>query len=140
MSVRNGDTVFVHYVGTLADGTEFDRSRPERPLSFKVGTGQVISGFENAVLGREKGDRLMIAIPPDMAYGEHDEQLVFPVARAEVPPNLDPEVGMPLHIATDQGELEVIVSGMDDENICLDANHPMAGKTLTFDLTVVDIK
>ncbi len=91
MPIQNGDTVLVHYIGTLADGAEFDRSRPERPLAFKVGAGQVVPGFENAVLGREKGDEFRAVIPAAMAYGEHDSQLVFPVERNQIPASMELE-------------------------------------------------
>ena len=140
MPVSQGDTVIVQYIGVLSDGSEFDRSAPDRPLTFKVGGGQVIRGFENAVLGKEKGDKFTAGMAPEMAYGPHDQQLVFPVSRREVPPNLELEPGMALHVSTDQGELEVNVLSLDDDTVYLDANHPLAGKNLTFHIELVDIK
>ena len=139
MPIKNGDTVSVHYVGTLNDGSEFDRSREGNPLSFKVGSGQVIPGFDKAVMGHEVGDAFTVTIPADEAYGPRHDHLLFPVPLEQVPASIKPQVGMLLHVATDQGELEVRIAEVNDRNIVLDANHPMAGKDLTFALTVVSI-
>lgn len=140
MPIKTGDTVSVHYVGTLDDGSEFDRSSEGRPLTFKVGSGQVISGFDKAVMGHEPGDSFTVTIPAAEAYGPRHEHLLFSVPMARVPANIKPEVGMLLHVATDQGELEVRVAEVTDDNIVLDANHPMAGKNLTFALTVLSMR
>lgn len=140
MSIRNGDTVVVHYVGALNDGTEFDRSPADSPLVFPVGGGRMIPGFERAVLGHEKGDAFTVTIPAAEAYGARNEELLFKVPRAQVPSNIAPEPGMPLHVSTDQGELEVRVAAVDDEALTLDANHPLAGQDLTFALTIVDVR
>ena len=140
MSIRNGDTVVVHYVGTLNDGTEFDRSPADSPLVFQVGGGQMIPGFEQAVLNHQKGDAFTATIPSAEAYGVRDEELLFKVPRAQVPSNIMPEPGMLLHVSTDQGELEVGVAAVDDQAITLDANHPLAGQDLTFALTIVDVR
>lgn len=139
MPIKQGDTVSVHYIGTLDDGSEFDRSREGSPLSFKVGSGQVIPGFDKAVMGHETGDSFSVTIPADEAYGPHHEELLFPVPLERVPAAVKPELGMLLHVATDQGELEVRVAEINDKNIVLDANHPLAGKNLTFALTVTAI-
>ncbi|MBO6003163.1 MAG: peptidylprolyl isomerase [Mailhella sp.] len=139
MPIQRGDTVSIHYIGTFADGTEFDRSRPGSPLRFKTGSGQVIPGFDNAVLGHEKGDRFIVTIPAAEAYGERQPQLLFPVPVERVPANIEPEIGMHLHVGTDQGELEVVVCEINEKNIILDANHPMAGKDLTFEIEIMDI-
>ena len=139
MPIKNGDTVSVHYIGTLNDGSEFDRSREGSPLRFKVGSGQVIPGFEKAVLGHEAGDRFSVTIPAAEAYGERQEQLLFSVPMEQVPPSIKPQAGMMLHVATDQGELEVSVHQVTETHIVLDANHPMAGKDLTFALEIVSI-
>lgn len=140
MPIRNGNTVVVHYVGTLADGSEFDRSPSDNPLVFQVGQGQMIPGFEQAVLGHEKEDAFTVTIPAAEAYGEHNEELLFPVPLEQVPDNLTPEAGMTLHVTTDQGELEVVIAAVDDEKITLDANHPLAGQALTFALRIVDVR
>lgn len=140
MSIQNGNTVVVHYVGTLNDGTEFDRSPADSPLVFEVGDGHMIPGFERAVLDREKGDAFTVTIPAAEAYGPRDEELTFKVPRAQMPSNITPEPGMLLHVTTDQGELEVGVAAVDDEAVTLDANHPLAGQDLTFALTIVDVR
>lgn len=137
--IENGDLVQTHYIGQLDDASEFDRSSPDRPLRFTVGSGQVIPGFDQAVRGKSQGDKFSVKIAPEQAYGLRDNQLVFPVALKEVPPNLELAAGMPLHVATDQGELEVLVDRLDDEFVYLDANHPLAGKSLTFHLEIVDV-
>jgi len=139
MPIKNGDSISVHYVGTFNDGTEFDRSRAGSPLKFKVGSGQVIPGFDKAVMGHEVGDKFSVTIPAAEAYGLHEPNLVFPVPLDQVPASIKPEVGMRLHVATNQGELEVVICEVDDKQIKLDANHPMAGKDLTFALEVVAI-
>lgn len=139
MPIKPGDTVSVHYVGTLNDGSEFDRSREGSPLRFKVGSGQVIPGFDKAVMGHEVGDKFSVTIPAEEAYGARQQQLLFPVPLEQVPPTIKPQVGMMLHVSTDQGELEVTICEVNDKHIVLDANHPMAGKDLTFALEVVSI-
>ena len=133
MPIKNGDTVVVHYVGTLADGSEFDRSSEGHPLSFRQGAGQMIPGFEKAMEGREKGERFTVTIPAEEAYR-------FTVDPSRFPPGLTPAVGQRLHLSSDQGELEVIVAAVDDDGVLLDANHPLAGQALTFDLTIVDVR
>lgn len=140
MSIRNGDTVVVHYVGTLNDGTEFDRSPADSPLVFQAGSGQMIPGFDRAVQGREKGDAFTVTIPAADAYGARDEELLFKVPRVQVPSNIAPQPGLMLHVTTDQGELEVSVAEVNDEAVTLDANHPLAGQDLTFALTIVDVR
>lgn len=140
MAIKQGDTVVAHYVGTLSDGTEFDRSAPDSPLTFTMGAGQLIAGFEKAVANHEKGDRLEAHIPPEEAYGLHDAELVFKVPAAQVPEGMSPEPGSMLHVSTDQGELEVAVLGYDEEFLTLDANHPLAGQTLTFNITIADVR
>ena len=139
MPIKTGDTVSVHYVGTFNDGTEFDRSREGSPLKFKVGSGMVILGFDKAVIGHEVGDKFSVNIPAAEAYGEKQEHLLFPVPMDQVPATIKPEVGMRLHVGTNQGELEVVISEVTDTHIVLDANHPMAGKDLNFALEVVAV-
>lgn len=140
MSIKAGDTVVVHYVGTLHDGTEFDRSPADNPLVFQMGGGQMIPGFEKAVEGHEKGDAFTVTIPADQAYGERDEELLFQVPREQVPSNITPEPGLMLHVTTDQGELEVVVASVDEAAVTLDANHPLAGQDLTFALNIADVR
>lgn len=140
MAIQDGNTVRVHYTGTFSDGEVFDSSREREPLEFVVGEEALISGFEAALKGHEKGDRFSVTIPADEAYGEHLEELLMEVPRGEVPENIQPEVGMMLQIATDDGDMEVQIVEINDDVLILDANHPLAGEDLTFDIEVIDVK
>ena len=139
MPIKPGDTVSGQDVGTVDDGSEFGPSREGSALRFKVGSGQVIPGFDKAVTGHEVGDKFSVTIPAAEAYGERQQQLLFSVPLEQVPPSIKPQPGMMLHVSTDQGELEVAVHEVTDTHIVLDANHPMAGNDLTFALEVVAI-
>ena len=140
MPVQNGATVSVHYTGTLDDGTVFDSSRDRAPLEFVVGSQSMIAGFEAAVMGREKGDSIHVVIPAAEAYGEYLDALVVDVPRDQLPPSIKPELGMTLQVSTDQGDLDVTLVNMTGESLTLDANHPLAGKALTFDIDIVDVR
>lgn len=139
MAIKNGDTVRVHYSGRFTDGELFDSSREREPLEFVMGEETLISGFEAALLGHEKGDRFTVTIAPDDAYGEHLEELIMEVPRSEIPANITPEVGMMLQIATDEGDMEVEIIDIDNDRLILDANHPLAGEDLIFDIEVIDV-
>lgn len=137
--VRRGDNVKVHYTGKLDDGTVFDSSEGREPLDFAVGSGQVIAGFDEAVLGMAVGETKIVHIPVEKAYGKRNEELVMEVPVAQVPPDLNPEVGMRLEMGGLNGEImRVVVTGISDSHITLDANPPLAGKDLTFTLEVVE--
>lgn len=140
MPIKDGDTVKVHYTGSLADGTIFDSSRERDPLEFVMGKKMLIAGFEAAVMGKEIGDTVTTNIPPDQGYGEADPELVFTVARAQVPAHITPEVGMQLQLSSDEGAMDVTIVDVGLDEITLDANHMLAGKTLTFEIEVVDVK
>ncbi|MEG1610244.1 MAG: peptidylprolyl isomerase [Bilophila sp.] len=140
MAIKDGDTVRVHYTGTFSDGEVFDSSREREPLEFTLGDESLISGFEEALIGRAKGDRFTVTIPADEAYGEHLEELLMEVPRSEVPDDITPEVGIMLQIATDDGDMEVQIVEVTDDVVILDANHPLAGEDLTFDIEVVEVK
>lgn len=140
MSIKNGDTVFVHYTGTLDDGTEFDSSKGREPLEFVMGGGTIIPGFETALEGRAVGDKVSVTIAPEQAYGERNDEMIILVPRAEVPEHIEPEEGMWLQIAVDEGDLDVVISRVTDEEVELDGNHPLAGKALNFEIEVVDLK
>lgn len=140
MAIKDGDTVRVHYTGTFSDGEVFDSSREREPLEFTLGDESLISGFEDALIGRAKGDRFTVTIPADEAYGEHLEELLMEVPRSEVPEDISPEVGTMLQIATDDGDMEVQIVEVTDEIVILDANHPLAGEDLTFDIEVIEVK
>jgi peptidylprolyl isomerase len=136
---KQGDTVRVHYTGTLNDGQEFDSSRGLDPLTFTIGAGAVIQGFDDAVTGMAVGDEKRVTIPAAEAYGPRRDELTVRIPRAELPPDLELEEGTQLRM--EQGEQSVVVTvrEMDDETVTLDANHPLAGESLTFDLRLVEI-
>jgi len=137
---KKGDSVKIHYTGTLEDGTVFDSSAGRDPLGFILGGGQVIVGFEEAVLGMAIGDKKKVTIPSHKAYGEKNEELVIEVPRNQVPPDLEPEIDQKLQMGGPNGELVVVtVVAVNDEVVILDANPPLAGKDLTFDLELVAI-
>ena len=138
--VKKGDTIRVHYTGKLEDGQEFDSSLKRDPLQFEVGTGSMIKGFENAVVDLKPGDKKTVTIVPEEAYGERDENLLIKMPKKSVPEGVTPEVGMRLQIANQQGQaVPVVVTEVLDDSLRLDANHPLAGKTLVFDIEVVEI-
>ena len=135
-----GNTVQVHYKGTLEDGTIFDSSEGQEPLRFTIGEGAVIPGFEDAVVGMTVGDRKSESIPPARAYGEHRGDLVFKVDRQQLPAGNDVEPGDWLRLGFPDGRsAPVLVAALDDASITVDANHPLAGRTLVFDLHLVTI-
>ena len=132
--------VKVHYKGTLKDGTEFDSSEGKDPLQFTVGQNQVIAGFEKAVIGMEVNETKKITIPSDEAYGEMQEELIHQVSKAQLPQNLELEIGKEL-ISTHQDGRKIAVRVVDvnSDFVTVDGNHPLAGEDLTFELTVVDL-
>ena len=137
---KKGDSVKIHYTGKLADGTVFDSSAGRDPLDFTLGGGQVIAGFEEAVLGMVIGDKKKVTIPAHKAYGEKNEEMVIEVPRSQVPPDLNPEVDQKLQMGGPNGELIVVtVVEVNDEVVILDANPPLAGKDLTFELELMAI-
>ena len=138
--VKNGDEVKVHYRGTLVDGKEFDSSHGREPIGFTIGQGQVIQGFESAVIGMETGETQTVTIPCEEAYGERREELVAQVKRSEVPANIELKVGLRLKLMQPDGNPAVVmVTDMDDETVTLDGNHPLSGQDLSFEITVVAV-
>jgi peptidylprolyl isomerase len=136
-----GDTVRIHYSGTLSDGTQFDSSAGGDPLEFALGSGAVIAGFERAVQGMEVGESKSVTIPPEEAYGPRHEQLVQDVPKSALPDDIAPAVGMQLQGKSADGQvMNLTVTGVADDAITVDANHPLAGEALTFDIELVDIK
>jgi peptidylprolyl isomerase len=137
---KKGDTVQLHYMGKLQDGTVFDSSRERYPLQFTIGNGQVIAGFEQAVIGMNVGESKTAHIPMEQAYGPHREDLVVTMDRSRLPPGLNPNIGQRLEITQvdDQTSLVTVV-GATETSLTLDANHPLAGKELTFDIELVGI-
>ena len=137
---KSGDTVKIHYTGTLDDGSEFDSSAGREPLEFEVGGGQVIPGFDNAVEGMAVGDNKSVRIEPDDAYGQRHDQLVQEVPRSALPDDLSPEVGMALQSQSPDGRvMHLTVTAVSDDSVTLDANHPLAGQALSFDIELVEI-
>ncbi|MBI3015984.1 MAG: peptidylprolyl isomerase [Candidatus Tectomicrobia bacterium] len=137
---KSGDTVRVHYTGTLADGSIFDTSMDRDPLQFTIGEEQIIPAFERAVVGMNPGESKTIMIPSGEAYGPHQEEMVLVVERDQFPPDLKPEVGQQLQMRRgDEHTIVVRVTEVSESDVTLDANHPLAGKDLTFDLQLVDI-
>jgi FKBP-type peptidyl-prolyl cis-trans isomerase 2 len=137
---KDGDTVRVHYTGKLADGSVFDSSLERGPLEFKLGEGRVISGFEQAVRGMSPGEESTTQVPADDAYGQRRDDMVVSVSRQEMPDGMQPEVGQQLQVTQSDGKpIPVRVVEVSEEAVKLDANHPLAGKDLTFDLKLVEI-
>ena len=136
---KQGDTVRVHYTGTLGDGQEFDSSRGLDPLTFTLGAGSVIQGFDDAVTGMTVGDEKRVTIPAAEAYGPRRDDLTLRLPRAELPPDLEIEEGSQLRMEQGDQAVVVTVRQVDDDSVTLDANHPLAGESLTFDLRLVEI-
>lgn len=137
---KKGDNVKVHYTGRLEDGTVFDSSQDRDPLEFTLGEGQVIPGFEEAVEGMGEGDSKTATVSSDEAYGPRRDELVLPIDRERFPDGVEPEVGQPLQMQTQDGEvLQVIVAEVKDDVVTVDANHPLAGQDLTFDIEMVEL-
>ncbi|MFN2364951.1 MAG: peptidylprolyl isomerase [Desulfurivibrionaceae bacterium] len=137
---KNGDTVKINYKGSLDDGTVFDSSEGRDPLSFTLGGGQVIPGFEEAVEGMAVGENKSVNIPAEKAYGPRNEEMVIEAPRDQVPPEINPEVGLKLQMAGPNEEVVVVeVTEVTDTHIKLDANPPLAGKDLNFDIELVAI-
>ena len=138
-NAKRGDTVRVHYTGTLDNGEQFDSSRGTDPLTFTLGEGAVIQGFDDAVDGMSVGESKRVTIPASEAYGARRDELTLRVPRSELPTDLDLEVGSRLRMEQGVDSVFVTVRAMDDESVMLDANHPLAGEALTFDLELVEI-
>ena len=137
---KAGDTVRSHYTGTLTDGSTFDSSEGRDPLEFTLGSGQVIPGFDKAVAGMEVGDSKTVEIVADDAYGEHNPDGRQPFPRQNVPDDIPMEIGTRLQMQTAEGKpMMVTIVEVTDEEIVLDANHPLAGKDLTFQIELVEI-
>jgi FKBP-type peptidyl-prolyl cis-trans isomerase 2 len=141
MSVASkGNAVKVHYTGRLNDGTVFDTSANRDPLEFTLGDGNMIKGFDSAVYGMQAGEEKSITIPCEEAYGEKREDMMLEIPIEQVPPHIQPELGMELSLQNQAGQpVPVKVVHVDDQKITLDANHPLAGQDLIFDIKLVAI-
>ena len=137
---KRGDTVRVHYTGRLEDGTVFDTSRNRNPLQFTLGNGQVIAGVENAITGMNIGESKTTVISMEQAYGPRRDDMIVTVKRDQLPSDLDAKVGQRLELTqVDNQTILVTVAHVTETSLTLDANHPLAGKTLTFDIELVGI-
>ena len=140
-TVKNNDTVQVHYTGKLTNGQIFDSSVDKEPLEFQLGQGQIIPGFENGLIDMKVTEKKTVTIPEGEAYGEVRKDLFQEVPKTELPPEIDPQVGMGLVAKNPDGsERQLRVAEVRNESIVIDANHPLAGQDLVFDLELVAIK
>ncbi|MHA1209372.1 MAG: FKBP-type peptidyl-prolyl cis-trans isomerase [Candidatus Freyarchaeota archaeon] len=138
MPVKKGDRVKVEYIGMFDDGTVFDSSEGKSPLEFEAGSGQIIKGFDEAVIGMEKGEEKEFKIEPKDAYGERNPELVRKIPRDQLPP--EAQAGMLLMLRTPDGmQIPAEITEVTDEEVTIDLNHPLAGKNLNFKIKIVDI-
>jgi peptidylprolyl isomerase len=138
--VENGKFVKVSYTGRFDDGEIFDKSDDFRPLEVQIGAGEVVPGFESALLGMSLSEKKTFTIPPDQAYGERNEEMERKMPRSSFPPELDPQIGEMLAFRTSNGgQIPGAVKEKSADHITVDFNHPLAGKALTFDVEVLEI-
>ena len=139
-TAQQGSIVKVHYTGSLSDGEVFDSSEGAEPLEFQIGSGQVIPGFELAITGMAEGESKKFTIPSQEAYGEREESMMVTFPLSNLPEGFEPEIGAQIDLEDEDGnQIPAMVIDVDDEKIMLDANHPLAGEDLTFEITVVSI-
>ena len=139
-TIKNGDTVSVHYTGTLTSGEVFDSSLERKPLKFTLGKGQLIPGFERAIMGLSVGEKVKANIPSKEAYGEHNSEMVLRVPNNQLPSELDAQVGMQLQLNQPDGQvIPVQITQVKVEMVTIDANHPLAGEDLNFDIEIIEI-
>lgn len=140
MKVKANDKVRVHYKGTLSDGVMFDSSEGRDPLEFTIGSGQIIPGFENGVIGMQVDESKTLNIPAAEAYGQPKAELILEVPKSQLPPEINPEIGLQLMSQTPDGnQTPLLVTEVKEDTIIVDANHPLAGKDLIFEITLVSI-
>ncbi len=140
MQAKTGDTVKVHYTGTLSDGSQFDSSAGREPLEFRLGTGQVIKGFDDGVTGMAIGEKKTVNIAAHEAYGERREDKVLSIEKNQIPADIEVELGMQLMMQGPNGQaIPVTIVEIEEDSISLDANHALAGKDLTFELELIEI-
>lgn len=138
---NNGDKVKVHYHGRLRNGETFDSSQGREPLEFTVGAGQMIKGFDEGVKGMQVGDKKTVEIGADEAYGQREEGNMIEFGKDQFPPNMTPEVGMQLALSDPEGrQFPVVIAEIKEDSVILDANHPLAGQDLIFDIEMMDIQ
>jgi FKBP-type peptidyl-prolyl cis-trans isomerase 2 len=136
--IENGKVVDVHYTGKLTDGSVFDSSEGRDPLKFQIGSGQIIPGFENAIIGKKIGDKVTVTINPSEAYGESREDLFFKIPNDRLPGQV--QVGQVLEATSEDGRSsQVLVHEINEDHVVINGNHPLAGKDLVFDIEVVSV-
>lgn len=136
--IENGKVVDVHYTGKLNDGSVFDSSEGREPLRFEIGSGQIIPGFESAIIGKNIGDRVTVTISPEEAYGEQREELFVKIPNDKLPGKV--EVGQVLEATSEDGRSsQVLVHEVNEDHVVINGNHPLAGKELVFDIEVVSV-
>ncbi len=139
-TAKNGDRVVVQYIGKLEDGTIFDTTVGQDPFEFTIGEHEVIPGFEEAIIGMEEGERKVVVVKPDRAFGEKREDYIVKVSKDVLPPDLEVTEGMTLKLSQEGiNPIPVKVTQVGDDFIVIDANHPLAGHTLTFEITLLKI-
>ncbi|MFQ5651935.1 MAG: peptidylprolyl isomerase [bacterium] len=137
---KRGDRVKVQYTGKLMDGTVFDSNTGQEPLEFEIGVGDLIPGFENGIVGVEVGETKSILVTPEEGYGERDEEMVWEVSKNTLPDDVEPRVGVRLKSVHDDGmTLHLLITAVSEASVTLDANHPLAGKDLLFDIELLEI-
>lgn len=140
VQAKLGDTVRVHYTGRLEKGMIFNTSEGSEPLQFKIGDGRLVQGFEDAIVGMSPGERKVVKVPPEKGYGSYRQDLEFELNRSKLPADLNLEVGRTLEICEDDGRtVPVEVMDIFDDKVVVNANHPLAGVELTFEITLLDI-
>jgi peptidylprolyl isomerase len=138
--VKKGDTVMLHYTGRFKNGKVFDNSQERNPIPVEVGAGEIIRGLEKAVVGMKPGEKKTVTVMPEEGYGHYSEELIIEMPEEKIPENISPQEGMKLQLINEGGQkLPAVVKEILDDAIKLDANHPLAGKTLVFDLEIVEI-
>ncbi len=137
--VKQGDKIRVHYTGRLEDGSEFDRSASDDPLEITVGENSVIDGFEQAVLGMTVGERKTVTIPPDQGYGPRRDEMMQEIDRSTIPEELELKVGARMEASGEETMFTLTVVEIGEKTVTLDANHPLAGKDLTFEIELLAI-
>lgn len=139
-AAKDGDKVKVHYTGSLDDGSEFDSSRQREPIEFTIGGGEILPGVEQAVVGLEPGGTNKVTLPAEDAYGERRDDMIQEIERSVLPQEVEPQVGLQLQAQSPGGQpLLLTITEVGEEKVTVDANHPLAGKDLTFEVELVEV-
>ena len=137
---KNGDKVKVHFTGKLENEKIFDSSKDSKPLEFTIGAGEMMPGFEKAIIGMTMGGTKAFSVLPEQAYGSRCEELVATVEKSHFPHDITPTIGQPLQITLPEGEvLDLLITCIDGDMVTIDANHPLAGEALFFEVELVEI-